>query len=178
MAFLKAQQPIFQKNASIKETTFFHKKIKSMKKISTFPLLILIFTCLGFQMISEETEGTLKGIVTNNSGEPLIGVNIIVPSLRTGASTNEYGFYSLTLEEGTYDIVISYLGFKTITQTLVLDADKALNFRLEENLEELARRPERYYHMLFANQLVLTVQPRFGSNFIKIFSGKFPSITK
>ena len=101
-------------------------------------LLTVIITTLFCSSILAQSKFTISGTITDSaSNEQLIGVNIIVPELRTGASTNEYGFYSLTLDEGTYEIVISYLGFKTISQTLVLDSDKVLNFSLEENLEEL-----------------------------------------
>lgn len=107
-----------------------------MKK-STLLLNLLILFLLSSQ-IQAQSKFTISGTVTDqSSNEQLIGVNILVPELKTGASTNEYGFYSLTVNEGTYEIVISYLGFKTITQTLVLNSDKVLNFSLEESTEEL-----------------------------------------
>jgi hypothetical protein len=95
---------------------------------------ILLFTSI----ISAQNKYTLSGIVTDNSTtETIIGVNIIIPELKNGTVTNEYGFYSLTLEEGTYQLQISYLGFKTVNLTLELDADKTLNFKLEESVESL-----------------------------------------
>ena len=81
---------------------------------------------------------TISGTVTDiSSNEQLIGVNIIIPTLKTGTSTNEYGFYSLTIEEGTYEVIVSYLGFKSISQTITLDSDQNIDFQLEESLEEL-----------------------------------------
>ena len=95
---------------------------------------ILLFTSI----ISAQNKYTLSGIVTDNSTtETIIGVNIIIPELKNGTVTNEYGFYSLTLEEGTYQLQISYLGYKTVNLTLELDADKTLNFKLEESVESL-----------------------------------------
>ena len=95
---------------------------------------ILLFTSI----ISAQNKYTLSEIVTDNSTtETIIGVNIIIPELKNGTVTNEYGFYSLTLEEGTYQLQISYLGFKTVNLTLELDADKTLNFKLEESVESL-----------------------------------------
>lgn len=89
-------------------------------------------------IISAQNKYTLSGIITdNNTTETLIGVNIIIPELKNGTVTNEYGFYSITLDEGTYKLQISYLGFKTITQILELNADKTLNFKLEESAERL-----------------------------------------
>jgi hypothetical protein len=36
--------------------------------------------------------------------------------IKSVTRTNEYGFYSITLPEGNYDIEISYIGFQTITK--------------------------------------------------------------
>jgi hypothetical protein len=65
----------------------------------------------------------------SQSNETLIGVNIIIPELQTGTVTNEYGFYSARF---TYEIQISYLGFKTISETLELTSDLKKNYKLEE----------------------------------------------
>ena len=98
--------------------------------------LVLYFVFSSF--LAAQDKFTLSGIVTDiNTTETLIGVNVVIPELQAGTMTNEYGFYSITLEEGTYQLQISYLGFKTITQTLELNADKTLNFKLEESAESL-----------------------------------------
>ncbi|EDP69918.1 outer membrane protein [Flavobacteriales bacterium ALC-1] len=81
---------------------------------------------------------TLSGTISDNqSNETLIGVNIIVPDQQTGTVTNEYGFYSLTLPSGTYQIQISYLGYKTISETIVLNEDITKNYKLTESVESL-----------------------------------------
>ncbi|BCY28755.1 collagen-binding protein [Flavobacterium okayamense] len=71
------------------------------------------------------------------SGETLIGVNIIIPELQTGTTTNEYGFYSLTLPKGNYNLLVSYIGFSDIRSEINLNENIKLNFVLKENLEEL-----------------------------------------
>ncbi|EPR70668.1 TonB-dependent receptor [Winogradskyella psychrotolerans RS-3] len=81
---------------------------------------------------------TLSGTVADNqSNETLIGVNIIIPEQQTGTVTNEYGFYSITLPAGTYAVQISYLGFKTISETLVLNSNLTKNYKLDETAESL-----------------------------------------
>ncbi|MGB0982237.1 MAG: TonB-dependent receptor, partial [Winogradskyella sp.] len=81
---------------------------------------------------------TLSGTISDNaSNETLIGVNVIIPELQTGAVTNEYGFYSITLPANTYQIQISYLGYKTITETLVLNSNTNKNYTLLEAAENL-----------------------------------------
>ncbi|WP_299117974.1 TonB-dependent receptor [uncultured Winogradskyella sp.] len=106
-----------------------------MRKFLLGSLICILFST---SIISAQNKYTLSGIITDSkTTETLIGVNVIIPELKNGTVTNEYGFYSITLDEGTYQIQISYLGFKTITQTLELNADKTLNFKLEESAESL-----------------------------------------
>jgi len=76
---------------------------------------------------------TLKGSVKNQfDGETLFGVNITTNDFKKGAVSNEYGFYTLTLDKGTYEIIISYMGFETIKKSINLNKDQTLNFELKE----------------------------------------------
>ena len=97
--------------------------------------IIFLWTTLS---IFAQDKFTLSGTITDNkSNETLIGVNIIIPEIQSGTMTNEYGFYSITLPEGTYKVQISYLGFKTIVETIVLNADMSKNFKLQESAQSL-----------------------------------------
>lgn len=99
---------------------------------------ILILFLISTTLIFAQDKFTLSGkIVESASNETLISVNVIVPELNTGAVTNEYGFYSITLPKGTYKIVVSYLGFSDITETITLDSNITKNFSLEESFENL-----------------------------------------
>ena len=99
--------------------------------------IILGFLLSPFCLLAQE-KFTLSGTINDNSSnETLIGVNIIIPELQTGTVTNEYGFYSITLPSGTYDIQIRYLGYKSISETLVLTNDLTKNYKLEEATETL-----------------------------------------
>lgn len=105
----------------------------------TKPLIALWLALLGhFFCASAQEKFTLSGTVTEaNSNETLIGVTIAVSELRTGTTTNEYGFYSLTLPKGTYRITVSYLGFQDIVETVTLDRNLKRDFNLQEQAEEL-----------------------------------------
>jgi len=106
-----------------------------MKK--TFNVLLFIVFLFINKIIAQE-KYTISGIITDIlSNETLIGVNINVPELKTGTITNEYGFYSITLPEGSYNILISYLGFNTISETVNLSENKILNYHLSEATETL-----------------------------------------
>jgi len=81
---------------------------------------------------------TIKGYIKDSkNGEDLIGASIIVPELKTGVTTNEYGFFSLTLPKGTYNIEVSYIGYQTIRQTIVLEKDITQNFEISEDVASL-----------------------------------------
>lgn len=101
-----------------------------------FLLLLCLF--LFSAPLHSQQKYTLSGTVTEAvSNETLIGVTIVIPELGTGTTTNEYGFYSLTLPEGEYEIRVSYLGFRELTRTLGLTEDQSINFALFEMVEEL-----------------------------------------
>ena len=100
--------------------------------------LIVFILCISPLTLLSQEKFTLSGSITDNqSNETLIGVNIIVPELQSGTMTNEYGFYSITLPKGTYNITISYLGFQTLTETIILNTDVVKNFKLKESAESL-----------------------------------------
>ncbi|MGB0199642.1 MAG: TonB-dependent receptor, partial [Flavobacteriaceae bacterium] len=84
---------------------------------------------------------TISGEVLDaESQETLIGVTLLVPELNTGTVTNAYGFYSLTLPEGEYSLVVQYLGYKTQMLALSINQGSKLDIRLEiasETLEEV-----------------------------------------
>jgi len=99
-------------------------------------ILILFLLCPLFLKAQENF--TLSGTITDSqSNETLIGVNIIIPEIQSGTVTNEYGFYSITLPSNTYKIQISYLGYKTVSETIQLTSDVSKNFKLVESAESL-----------------------------------------
>ncbi len=103
-------------------------------KIRLFYLLCL----LSLSNSIAQQKYTISGIISEaTSNETLIGVNIIFPEINSGTVTNEYGFYSITLPEGSYRMVITYLGFQDITKTIHLSSDKKRDFNLSEKLESL-----------------------------------------
>lgn len=104
---------------------------------SFFKIFLLLIAILPTTIMSQESF-TLSGVITDSSSnETLIGANIIIPSLQTGTTSNEYGFYSITLDKGIYEFQISYLGFKSIVQTINLEKDQTLNFKLVEDSQSL-----------------------------------------
>jgi len=101
------------------------------------PLFFLFFTGLNLLGYSQE-KYTLSGSIFEAEGqETLIGANILILDLKTGTISNEYGFYSITLNEGTYEVTISTIGYSTIRETIILDRNISRNFTLTDSVEAL-----------------------------------------
>lgn len=74
---------------------------------------------------------TLSGYLTDASnGEALIGASLYSPKHQFGQVSNHYGFYSITLPEGSQSLVISYVGYQTKTLTIDLTENKVMNLSL------------------------------------------------
>ncbi len=101
-----------------------------MKKILKSPVLLflLLLTVSGYS----QEKITLSGHIRDaGSGEELIGANIYVDQIGAGASTNVYGFYSLSFEPNTYQLVVSYLGYETQTLELTLTESKTMDIEMQ-----------------------------------------------
>lgn len=97
---------------------------------------ILVMLCA--TAVFAQQKYTLNGYVRDASnGEELLGVTVYVKELKNGVISNSYGFYSLTLEPGTYTIRYSFIGYQVVEQQVVLDKDISLNISLEEESVEL-----------------------------------------
>ncbi|OXA87313.1 TonB-dependent receptor [Flavobacterium hercynium] len=104
-----------------------------IKKITL--LIFLTFTSLATYA---QQKFTVSGTISDSkSNETLIGVNIYVPALKIGTTTNEYGFYSLTMPEGEHEVEISYVGYESIQEMIVLNDNSKNNFSLKESGQEL-----------------------------------------
>lgn len=79
-------------------------------------------------LITPRIVKTISGFVEDAaSGEKLIGVSLILPD--AGTTTNNYGFYSLTLPDDSLRIKISYIGYQQL-DTVILNNNTRINFRL------------------------------------------------
>ena len=94
--------------------------------------LIILLTLCSISVFSQNY--TISGYLQEASnGENLIGVSVFDKSSNKGTSTNQYGFYSITLPKGKYEIVYSFIGLKTIEKSLNLENNLRINVSLEEN---------------------------------------------
>lgn len=96
---------------------------------------------LGAQTSVQGNKHTISGYVTDEtSGESLLGANIYDKISQMGTTTNEFGFYSITLPEGKSELQFSYIGYQTRIKTLDVSLNLKLNMFLRTNqeLDEIA----------------------------------------
>ena len=108
-----------------------------MKKlIYQWGLVLLMSICSIKSMATElnatnDNKFTVSGYIKDkNTGETLIGANVYIKELKTGAAANLYGFYSMSLPQGTYTFVYSYIGYEPITLEINLTENKTINMEL------------------------------------------------
>ena len=99
---------------------------------------LLVFVLLLGISANLQTRHTLNGYVKDSlSGELIIGATIAVNlqeaqeiSQFKGVSSNQYGFYSITLDPGKYLLNITHVSYQPVQVEIDLSGDRQLNFDL------------------------------------------------
>jgi hypothetical protein len=93
-------------------------------------LFVLILACTGFTVSAQKI--TISGYVKDaDTGESLIGATIYNTNHKVGAITNNYGFYTLTLQKAdTLGMVFSYIGYLPQTKKIAVSKDVVININL------------------------------------------------
>ena len=108
-------------------------KMMILKKIALFCL----FLCTISTSFSQE-KYTISGTISDaKNNESLIGVNIGIAELKSYTSTNEYGFYSITVPKGNYTLNISYVGYSVVNEPISMQGNIKKNISLQGNNEQL-----------------------------------------
>ncbi|MCK9448706.1 MAG: TonB-dependent receptor [Bacteroidales bacterium] len=112
-------------------------------------IFFVLFIFSGMHFIFAQNRLTISGYVREKGSRELLpGVNVYLPEQRIGTSTNNYGFYSISLPPGTYSISFSFIGYQTheldlnLTTALVYDVELEGSITLKE-VEVTADRIER-----------------------------------
>ncbi len=101
-------------------------------------LINLLLLCFSLSAFSQNTQFTFSGYIRDaKTGEELIGVNVVIPELGEGTSTNLYGYYSLSLKPRVYEVSVQYIGYQTKTLKIDLQQDLKMNIELSENTTQL-----------------------------------------
>ena len=111
----------------------------------SLPLLFIVLFAPSSVLLSQDY--SLNGYIKDgSSGETLIGATAYIQETGDGATSNEYGFYSITLPPGKYTVEFAYLGFNS--QILTLDLTQ--NLKQDVELVEESR---------VIDEIVITAEP-------------------
>jgi outer membrane cobalamin receptor len=110
-----------------------------MKRLQLCRQVCLLLLCLGFGLpgfSQTASRFTLSGYVKDEaSGEALIGATVYDRQSGKGTSTNQFGFYSLTLPADSVKLLYSYVGYQPKQQRYNLTANLSLNVSLAPSQE-------------------------------------------
>ena len=94
----------------------------------------MFIVCLMGKGLNAQEKFTLNGYIKDSlSGETLIGANLSLRSAGKGIVSNQYGFYSITLNKGVYQLFCSFIGFQTKEITINLNDNLQQNILLLPN---------------------------------------------
>ncbi len=110
-------------------------------------LFSIVLAAILFLPAFSQEKFTISGYVNDgDNGEELIGVTVFVQEISSGSATNFYGFYSVTLPAGQYNLVYRYVGYQTISKEIDLAQSMELNIDLPSEtilLEQVVITDER-----------------------------------
>jgi len=96
-------------------------------------IFCLIF-CFPF-VCNAQNKVTVSGYIEDaSSNERLIGASVFTDQMQ-GVASNKYGFYSLSLNEGIYNLKASYVGYRSVSTQIQLTSDTIINFLLPTDIE-------------------------------------------
>ncbi len=106
------------------------------KLIGSTLLVLLVYLAPAQNAVDKSDRVTINGYVKDSlSGESIIGATVAVSlsaekagGASKGVMTNQYGFYSITLARGEYNVTISHVSYFGKSQTLLLDSNHSQNF--------------------------------------------------
>ena len=94
--------------------------------------IILFFFLLISSINFAQNRYILSGTVTDqNTNETLIGVTVSIKEANINTITNEYGFYSVSVPEGTYTLEVNYIGYAVFSESILVNVNTRKNVSLE-----------------------------------------------
>lgn len=139
-----------------------------MQKIF-FSIFLLLITAAVFAQSFK-----LSGKIANSRMEPLSFVSVQIKEQAHGLLTRDDGSFEFSLEKGSYELVVTMIGFKTQIISLVLDRNYHQNIILEEDAQNLAevvvraktrdRAEEIMQHLIRNKEAILSAPGAYSCN--------------
>ena len=110
---------------------------RSLLSKAFFTISFLVLSAIG----AIAQENSIKGFVYEEStGEPMMFTNVYLKGTTYGGSTSENGFFNITrIPDGTYTLLITCVGYDTISETISLSKKQVVNrkYFLKETSQKL-----------------------------------------
>lgn len=129
-----------------------------MKKFLTFSIFLFISVLMSSTLFAQVSAGKLAGrVVDTDTGEPLIGSNVVILNTSLGAACDIDGnYFILNISPGTYDVQISFVGYssKIVKDVRIVGG---ITYELNENLspgiamEEVVVTDEKFFEAKSTN---------------------------
>ncbi len=125
-------ESISQRQSAPFDYSLYEKKGKEMKLAENKVHII------GRNTGDNQGSATVAGnIRDSNTGEPLIGASIFVENPVIGVTTDQFGYYALTLPKGQHELKIQSIGMKATTRRIMLYGVGRLDIEMEEDIKPL-----------------------------------------
>lgn len=96
-------------------------------------IVVLLVTLLCCSLVYAQSKFTLSGELRDSSnGETLIGATVKIAEAKMVVSTNNFGYFAVSLPAGDYTVTINYIGFQSKTVIVHLDKNVRLNVPLAQ----------------------------------------------
>ena len=96
-----------------------------MKKITFF---LFLFVC----MHANSQTFSITGKVSDENNQPLASASVLITKLKKGTSTDFNGNYQLNVSNGSYNVQVRFIGYKTISKSITIaNQNEVLNFSLQ-----------------------------------------------
>lgn len=93
--------------------------------------LFIIFLFLLSISTSAQEKFTISGYIRDAlSHETLIGSTIFIKELSNSVSSNQYGYYAISIPRGEYSMIVSFIGYLPFEKKITLDADTTIDFSI------------------------------------------------
>jgi TonB-linked SusC/RagA family outer membrane protein len=152
----------------------------SLKKIKISLIFFLSTTFCQQALAQNRAAGTIKGMVTDGTGAALPGANVAIEGKAIGTTASPEGKYSISVPEGSYTMVISYIGFNpvkipvkvTAGQEQVFNRSLVGNTQLEEITVSYGKQRQREVTGSISQINATTLQDMPVNQFAQQLQGK------